>query len=163
MTTMNPDKQHNKSDSSNGSSIKNVHGSEAMSDNQKRKPAAEAGRGEGGADSQVAAAADSASDALKNAADMAKDALGQAEKEAQVIVQEFKERLEPLDQWVRTTTQEHPYLVVGSAIGVSFLAGFLMRRRAAVSAGVAVGFLTGCVISGRSFAIAKQAEAANRK
>lgn len=155
---MNQDKQHNKSDTSNGSSIKNVHGSDAMSDNQKRKPAAEAGR-----DSQVAAAADSASDALKNAADMAKDALGQAEKEAQVIVQEFKERLEPLDQWVRTTTQEHPYLVVGSAIGVSFLAGFLMRRRAAVSAGVAVGFLTGCVISGRSFALAKQAEAASRK
>ena len=150
MTTTNQDKQHSKSDNSG----KNGHGSDAMSDNQKRKPA-----GEG----QVAAAADSTSEALKNAADMAKDALGQAEKEAQVIVQEFKERLEPLDQWVRTTTQEHPYLVVGSAIGVSFLAGFLMRRRAAVSAGVAVGFLTGCVISGRSFAIAKQAEAANRK
>lgn len=150
MTTTNQDKQHSKSDNSG----KNGHGSDAMSDNQKRKPA-----GEG----QVAAAADSTSEALKNAADMAKGALGQAEKEAQVIVQEFKERLEPLDQWVRTTTQEHPYLVVGSAIGVSFLAGFLMRRRAAVSAGVAVGFLTGCVISGRSFAIAKQAEAANRK
>lgn len=150
MTTMNQDKQHNKSDNSG----KNGHGSDAMSDNQKRKPAAEG---------HVAAAADSTSEALKNAADMAKGALGQAEKEAQVIVQEFKERLEPLDQWVRTTTQEHPYLVVGSAIGVSFLAGFLMRRRAAVSAGVAVGFLTGCVISGRSFAIAKQAEAANRK
>ena len=154
MTTMNQDKQHNKSDNSG----KNGHGSDAMSDNQKRKPAAE-----GRADGQVAAAADSTSEAPKNAADMAKGALGQAEKEAQVIVQEFKERLEPLDQWVRTTTQEHPYLVVGSAIGVSFLAGFLMRRRAAVSAGVAVGFLTGCVISGRSFAIAKQAEAANRK
>jgi ElaB/YqjD/DUF883 family membrane-anchored ribosome-binding protein len=154
MTTMNPDKQHNKSDTSG----KNGHGSDAMSDNQKRKPAAE-----GRLEDQVAAAADSTSDVLKNAADMAKGALGQAEKEAQVIVQEFKERLEPLDQWVRTTTQEHPYLVVGSAIGVSFLAGFLMRRRAAVSAGVAVGFLTGCVISGRSFALAKQAEAKNRK
>ena len=129
-----------------------------MSDNQKRRPAVESRT-----ENQVDAAADSASDALKNAADLAKDALGQAEKEAQVIVQEFKERLEPLDQWVRTTTQEHPYLVVGSAIGVSFLAGFLMRRRAAVSAGVAVGFLTGCVISGRSFALAKQAEAASRK
>ena len=152
MTTMNQDKQHNKIDNSSGS--KNGHGSDVMSDNQKRKSAAE---------DQVAAAADSTSDAIKNAADMAKDALGQAEKEAQVIVQEFKERLEPLDQWVRTTTQEHPYLVVGSAIGVSFLAGFLMRRRAAVSAGVAVGFLTGCVISGRSFALAKQAEAASRK
>ncbi|HRI48572.1 MAG TPA: DUF883 C-terminal domain-containing protein [Pseudomonadota bacterium] len=156
MTTMNQDKQHNKIDNSNGS--KNGHGSDMMSDNQKRKPAVESRT-----ENQVDAAADSASDALKNAADLAKDALGQAEKEAQVIVQEFKERLEPLDQWVRTTTQEHPYLVVGSAIGVSFLAGFLMRRRAAVSAGVAVGFLTGCVISGRSFALAKQAEAASRK
>ena len=152
MTTMNQDKQHNRSESSNGS--KNGHGSEAMSDNQKKRPAVDAGRGE----NQVEAVADKASETLKNAADKAKDALGEAEKEAQVIVTELKERLEPLDQWVRTTTTEHPYLVVGSAIGVSFLAGFLMRRRAAVSAGVAVGFLTGCVISGRSFALAKQAE-----
>ena len=42
MTTMNQDKQHNRSESSNGS--KNGHGSEAMSDNQK-KPSPSAASG----------------------------------------------------------------------------------------------------------------------
>ena len=92
--------------------------------------------------------ADPANEPVKTAQDRAKEALGTAEKQAGALLAEAKERLAPLDSWVKMTTQEHPYIAVSSAMGVSFLAGFLMRRRAAVGLGVAIGFLGGCLISG---------------
>ena len=112
--------------------------------------------------SAVNATADSAAESIKNAADRAKDVLGKAEREAQDLLKEVKGRLAPVDEWVRMTTTDHPYLVVGTAIGVSFMAGFLVRRRAAVTAGVAVGFLAGCMLSGQSVLMAKKAAEAGK-
>ncbi len=100
--------------------------------------------------------ADAVQDQVKTAQDRAKEALGTAEKQAGALLAEAKERLAPLDSWVKMTTQEHPYVAVSSAMGVSFLAGFLMRRRAAVGLGVAIGFLGGCLISGSGARAARQ-------
>lgn len=96
-----------------------------------------------GQDSKVVDAAQ-----LKTAQERAKEVLDTAEKQASVLMDQAVERLAPLDSWVRLTTQEHPYLALSSAAGVSFLAGFLMRRRSAVGAGMALGFFAGCLISG---------------
>ena len=93
------------------------------------------------------AATQAASDALSATEEEAKKVMEAAEEAAQGAVSELKERLAPADSWLRETTKEHPYMVVGSAVGLSFLAGFLMRRRAAIGAGAAVGFLAGCLIS----------------
>jgi ElaB/YqjD/DUF883 family membrane-anchored ribosome-binding protein len=100
------------------------------------------------AEQTIGKAADGAREQIKNAQERAKEALGTAEKEATVLLAAAKERLAPLDSWVKNTTREHPYVVVSSVMGASFLAGFLMRRRVAVGAGIAIGFVAGCLISG---------------
>lgn len=106
--------------------------------------------------SDAKADVEAAAETIKNAADRAKEVLGKAERGAQEALNDLKERMAPVDAWVRSTTSEHPYLVVGTAVGVSFMAGFMVRRRAAVTAGVAVGFLAGCLLSGQSIAMAKK-------
>ena len=100
------------------------------------------------AEQTIGKAADSAREQIKTAQERAKEALGTAEKGAAVLLEGAKERLAPLDSWVRMITQERPYLVVGSAAGASFLAGFLMRRRSAIGIGVVLGFLGGSLLSG---------------
>lgn len=92
----------------------------------------------------------------KTAQERAKEALGTVEKQATVLLDEAKERLAPLDSWVKMTTREHPYIAVSSAMGVSFVAGFLMRRRSAVGLGLVLGFLGGCLISGSGARDARQ-------
>lgn len=111
------------------------------------------------AEHTISRAVDGAREQIKTAQERAKEALGTAEKEVTVLVDEVKQRMAPVDHWVRTTTQEHPYLVVSTAVGVSFLAGFLMRRRTAVGAGIAIGFLAGCLISGSGLARVAHAKA----
>jgi len=111
------------------------------------------------AEHTISKAVDGAREQIKTAQERAKEALGTAEREVTVLVDEVKQRMTPVDLWVRTTTQEHPYLVVSTAVGVSFLAGFLMRRRAAVGAGIAIGFLAGCLLSGSGAAKAAHAKA----
>lgn len=110
----------------------------------------------------VDAAADSAAESIKQAEGRAKDVLGTAEREAQDLLKEVKGRLTPIDEWVRMTTAEHPYLVVGTALGVSYMAGFLVRRRAAVTVGAAVGFLAGCLLSGQSVLMSRKAPEAGK-
>jgi ElaB/YqjD/DUF883 family membrane-anchored ribosome-binding protein len=91
-----------------------------------------------------------------DAQEQAKEVLESAKQEVKGLASELKERLGPADSFLRTTTKDHPYLTVGSAVGLSFLAGFLMRRRAAIGAGAAVGFLTGCLISRQPLGVAKE-------
>lgn len=144
---------HKQGDHTNGIKNGNGHKIEAAGDAAKKRSVEEKKSELKG---EVQAAADSAAESIKTAADRAKEVLGMAEQGAQSVLHDFKERMAPVDEWVRTTTTEHPYLVVGTAVGVSFMAGFLVRRRAAVTAGVAVGFLAGCLISGQSIAMAKK-------
>lgn len=138
--------------------LKNGHGpkSDAASDAAAKKRLADSADKKSELKGEVEAVADCAADSLKTAAERAKEVLGKAEQGAQGVIKDLKERMAPVDAWVRTTTTEHPYLVVGAAVGVSFMAGFMVRRRAAVTAGVAVGFLAGCLISGQSIAMAKK-------
>lgn len=140
-------------DHTNGLKNGNGHKVEAASDASKKRLADDK---KSELKAEVEAAADSAAESIKTTAERAKEVLGKAEQGAQGVIKDFKERMAPVDEWVRTTTTEHPYLVVGAAVGVSFMAGFMVRRRAAVTAGVAVGFLAGCLISGQSIAMAKK-------
>jgi len=86
---------------------------------------------------------------IKSSEEQAKREVDAAEQELQGLVDAVRQCLKPIDGWLRTATKEHPYMVISSAVGVSFLAGFLMRRRAAVAVGATVGFVTGCFLSSR--------------
>jgi ElaB/YqjD/DUF883 family membrane-anchored ribosome-binding protein len=84
------------------------------------------------------------------AEDQAKKVIESAEDQARAAVSTAKKRLAPVDKWVHTTASEHPYAFIGATVGTGFLAGFLTRRRAAVGAGMALGFLTGCYFISRA-------------
>jgi hypothetical protein len=47
---------------------------------------------------------------------------------AQVLAAQVKERLAPIDTWVRTLAREQPLLALAGAIGVGYLLGRLIRR-----------------------------------
>lgn len=112
---------------------------------------AQEGSGEAQAKVESPPASQEVADDLRETIDTmhacARKVLDHAQSHAHEVVAEFKDRLGPVDKWVRTTTSEHPYLIVGSAIGAGFLAGFLVQRRAAVTAGVTMGFLAGCYLT----------------
>lgn len=47
--------------------------------------------------------------------------------EADVVAQ-IKERVAPIDQWIRTFAREQPILALATAIGIGYLAGRLIRK-----------------------------------
>ena len=87
---------------------------------------------------------------LETAEDQAKKVLETAGDQAREAVSTAQKKLAPVDKWVRTTAREHPYAVISATVGTGFMAGFLTRRRAAVGAGMALGFLTGCYFISRA-------------
>jgi ElaB/YqjD/DUF883 family membrane-anchored ribosome-binding protein len=39
-----------------------------------------------------------------------------------------RNRLAPVDEWIRTQARERPFLVLGGALGAGYLIGRLLRR-----------------------------------
>jgi hypothetical protein len=57
------------------------------------------------------------------------DHVEQVKEQAVALFDRAKERLKPVDEWVRTTTREHPVLLLAGAFGVGYLVARLLRRR----------------------------------
>lgn len=53
----------------------------------------------------------------------------QVKEQTKAIFRGVKERLEPVDQWVRTTSRERPVLLLAGVFGLGYLVGRLLRRR----------------------------------
>lgn len=44
------------------------------------------------------------------------------------LISRAKERIAPVDQWVRTLARERPLLALAGALGIGYLVGRLIRR-----------------------------------
>ena len=55
--------------------------------------------------------------------------LGRVKEQAQEILGQVKDRLEPADRWVRTMAKERPVLLLAGALGVGYLVARLLRSR----------------------------------
>ncbi|MBL9007026.1 MAG: hypothetical protein JNJ46_22405 [Myxococcales bacterium] len=69
-----------------------------------------------------------------------------------------KQALIPFGKWVQDQSSAHPYLTIATSMGAAVLAGALVRRTAAMRAGLTVGILT-AVYLGRKRRRASQAGA----
>lgn len=74
---------------------------------------------------------DTAQDRAKEVQDRARMILDTAEDRARELLLDTKQQLKPMDSWLRTTAREHPFMVVGAAVGVGFLIGSLLSVRSA--------------------------------
>ena len=50
------------------------------------------------------------------------------QERAEAWAEEMKERFEPVDTWIRTTTRERPLLALAGAVGIGYFLGRLLRR-----------------------------------
>ena len=53
-----------------------------------------------------------------------------------------KQALIPIGKWVQDQSNAHPYLTIATSMGAAVLAGAVVRRTAAMRAGLTVGILT---------------------
>jgi hypothetical protein len=47
---------------------------------------------------------------------------------AQALVSQVKQRMEPVDAWIRTLARERPLVALAGALGIGYLVGRLIRR-----------------------------------
>jgi ElaB/YqjD/DUF883 family membrane-anchored ribosome-binding protein len=47
---------------------------------------------------------------------------------AEEMAARIREKVAPVDQWVRTLARERPLLVLAGALGIGYLVGRLLRR-----------------------------------
>ena len=72
---------------------------------------------------------DTAQERAREVKERAHEMLGEAEGRARELLIETRDQLAPVDTWIRTTTREHPFLVVGAAVGFGFLVASLISMR----------------------------------
>ena len=51
-----------------------------------------------------------------------------AKEAADEVIGRVKEKLAPIDQWIRTLAREQPMVALAGAVGVGYLIGRLIRR-----------------------------------
>jgi ABC-type hemin transport system substrate-binding protein len=57
------------------------------------------------------------------------DQVAHVKEQAEAFFHRAKERLKPVDDWIRTTARERPVLLLAGAFGIGYLVARLLRRR----------------------------------